>query len=523
MRGLPLRLPVLAAAVGLMAGCALRQEALRPPELPAQARANPGRFVVITVRNEPQPAVATPGSTPRGYGAAGIYGVSASTRAVTHSLERDYRLREVSAWPIESLRVNCIVARVPEPTPRATLISRLERDSRVESVQPLNEFTTETDSGTDSGSGTQPPPANSRAYLPLQSNLRELGVLQAHRLSKGAAVRIAVIDTGVDYSHPDLDGRVIARLDFVGGDKGQFAADRHGTQIAGVIAATADGGQGPLGIAPESRLLALKACWPLRQNAAQAACDSFTLAQALEAAIAAHPDIVNLSLAGPPDPLLARLIRYGMRQGIIYVGAVPPPGNRLTHAFPVDIRGVLAVQSAEDARSGSTHLLAPGHGILTLVPGGHYDFASGSSLATAEVTGIVALLLADGRRLSGPQVERILTRSSRQLATPAGILTSINACAAVADALDRADCRVLGRRHDARRGPPTARQAPCRTPAGVGRGAARTTARCASGPQRLASPAGTPHRVDCCAAAPGPPAAQEASTGAHCRRCGRRG
>jgi subtilisin family serine protease len=120
---------------------------------------------------------------------------------------------------------------------------------------------------------------------------------------------------------------------------------------------------------------------------------------------------------------------------------VPPAGNGRTDTFPIDIPGVLGVQSAEDAAAASRHLLAPGHGILTLTPGGHYDFASGSSLATAEVTGVVALLLADGRRLPGPRVEQILTDSSRQFATPAGTLTSVNACAAVADAMARAGCQ----------------------------------------------------------------------------------
>jgi subtilisin family serine protease len=132
-----------------------------------------------------------------------------------------------------------------------------------------------------------------------------------------------------------------------------------------------------------------------------------------------------------------------MRQGIIYVGAVAPSSSGETHSFPVDIPGVLAVQSAEDAAATSRDLLAPGHGILTLVPGGHYDFASGSSLATAEVTGIVALLLADGRRLAGPRVEQILTHSSRRFTTPAGVITSVNACAAVADAMERTSCRVV--------------------------------------------------------------------------------
>jgi subtilisin family serine protease len=440
VRGAPLKLLSL-AFLGLLAGCALRQDALRAPELPAQARADPTRFIVITVRNEPGPIVATPASTPRGYGGVSLYQVSTSARATAHSLERDYRLREISAWPIESLRVHCIVVRLPDLTPRSTLIARLARDSRVESVQPLNEFTSQTEPNEDTGAGIGSAPADRRPYLPLQVNLTELQVLQAHRLSQGAAVRIVVIDTGVDFRHPDLQGRVIARRDFVASGS-NFTGDRHGTEVAGVIAATAYGGLGVLGVAPKSLLIALKACWPLPQDPAEAACDSFTLAQALQAAITARADIVNLSLAGPPDPLLERLIRYGMAHGIIYVGAVAPARSRPVDTFPVGIPGVLGVQSAEDAAASSPHLRAPGHGILTLVPGGRYDFASGSSLATAEVTGVVALLLADGRRLPQERVEQILTRSSRQLTTPTGILTSVDACAAVADALARAGCEA---------------------------------------------------------------------------------
>jgi hypothetical protein len=429
------------AALCLMTGCALRQDALRAPELPAQARADPASFLIITVRNDPEPAFVSPGSTPRGYGAAGVYGVSASARAMAHGLERDYRLREVSAWPIESLRVNCIVVRLPALTPRSILIAQLERDSRVDSVQPLNAFTAETDTSVSGASDAPSSPPEMRSYLPLQLNLRELGVLQAHELSQGAAVRVALIDTGVDYRHPDLRGRIIAWRDFVA-RSGDFAGDRHGTEVAGVIAATANDGRGVLGVAPRAHLIVLKACWPLHDDAPLAACNTFTLAQALEAAIAARVDIVNLSLAGPPDPLLARLVRYGMDRGIIYVGAVPPMRSGLTPAFPIDIPGVLGVQSAEDAAGTSRRLLAPGRGILTLVPDGHYDFASGSSLATAEVTGIVALLLADGRRLSAPQVEQILTRSSREFPAPAGPLTSVNACAAIAEAMALADCNI---------------------------------------------------------------------------------
>jgi subtilisin family serine protease len=120
-------------------------------------------------------------------------------------------------------------------------------------------------------------------------------------------VTVAIIDTGVDVGHPDLDRHTISQRNFVNTDSREFKLDRHGTEVAGVIGAVADNGVGIVGIAPDARLLALKACWQPSAGASRAVCNSFTLAQALEATIVAHADIVNLSLAGPPDPLLARL------------------------------------------------------------------------------------------------------------------------------------------------------------------------------------------------------------------------
>jgi subtilisin family serine protease len=430
---------LVTALIGLAAGCATQPAAWQVPELPQQARNDPARFLVITIRNDAEPAVVSPGSTPRGYGADGTYSVNERTRATTRSVEREYHLREVSAWPIASLRVHCVVVRLPPLARRSAVIARLTRDSRVDSVQPLNQFTTE-ESPTSEADGSDGTPPRGRSYRSLQVNLQQLGVLEAHQLSRGEAIRIAIIDTGVDYRHPDLHGRIFDQRDLVGNGSHEFTSDRHGTEVAGVIAAVSEGGDGVLGVAPASRLLVLKACWPVRSDASQADCNSFTLAQALEAAIAAHVDLVNLSLAGPPDPLLERLVRYGMAQGIIYVGAVPPEHAGPADTFPTDVQGVLAVQSAEDAHGDTRQLLAPGHNILTLVPDGHYDFASGSSLATAEVTGIVALLLADDRKLPGPEVDRILARSSRPVQTAAGSIVSVDACAAIAEALSRASC-----------------------------------------------------------------------------------
>jgi subtilisin family serine protease len=171
---------------------------------------------------------------------------------------------------------------------------------------------------------------------------------------------------------------------------------------------------------------------------AAAMCNSFTLAQALEAAIAAHADIVNMSLGGPADPLLTRLVEHGVAQGMIFVGAAEPAGGGTR--FPADLDGVLAVDAAEASSGNPRHLLAPGRDVLTLVPGGHYDFASGSSLAAAEVSGIVALMLAERPHLAANEVRNLLLRSSRRGDSPAGEILAVDACAALSDAPAHAPC-----------------------------------------------------------------------------------
>lgn len=425
---------LLLAGISLLTGCATRESLLRQATLPVQARTDPSHYVVVTVRNDLQPPMVNPGSTSRGYDAFTTYGVSPRARAAVHELEQNYHLHAVAAWPIAALKVHCIVFRLPAFPARSRLLLRLEHDRRVESAEPLNLFRTAARQTADTLVRRRSEAG--RSYLSLQRNLRELGVLKAQRLSRGAGVRIAVIDTGIDYRHPQLQGRVVLRQNFVHGSGG-FTHDRHGTEVAGVIAAIHRNGRGILGVAPEAHLLALKACWPLYPGAVEAECDTFTLALALDAAITDRANVVNLSLAGPADPLLARLIRYGMRRGIIYVGAVAPSRLGLHRAFPTGIPGVLAVQSGEGPDT-SHHLAAPGHGILTLAPGGSYEFASGSSMATAEVTGAVALLLAKKRHLTAASLDAVLARSSRRIAIRGGTLTSIDAYDALAQALGSA-------------------------------------------------------------------------------------
>ena len=422
---------ILSAA---LAACTATSASLRGPPLSTDMQSDPSKFVVVTVRNDPRPLATRAGATVRGYDSAGVYGVTSAARVAVRALTRDYGLREVSAWPIRALRVHCVVFRVPENTVQMQMIARLERDPRVDSAQALNQFTTQTQA---------PPNGYNDPYASLQTVLRDLDVTQAQKWSRGAGVRVAIIDTGVDFKHPDLAGQIIARRNFVDADDEAFRLDRHGTAVAGVIGAVADNHVGIVGIAPEARLIALKACWQPAHVTGSASCNSFTLAQALQSAIDLQADLVNLSLAGPADPLLARLLRSGMQHGIVFVGALPPAG---VHAgFPTEVEGVLAVAAAEDgAGAALNHLLAPGNEVLTLVPGGHWDFASGSSIAAAEVTATVALLLAERPHMPAAQVFQVLARPSHSVANHGAQMISVNACAAQADLLQRTGCSADG-------------------------------------------------------------------------------
>jgi subtilisin family serine protease len=406
----------------LLAACASHPPLPMSARLPAAARASPQQFIVVTVKNPLLAPGAEAASTPRGYDRGGPYTAGAMARRVSESLAADYRMNAVSSWPIALLGVHCLVYELaPDADPRA-MIETLSRDRRVESAQPLFSFSTESSAYND-------------PYSPLQRNLAILSIVEAQTLSRGAGVRVAIIDTGAALDHPDLPTTVEGR-NFVDDDMFAFREDAHGTAVAGLIGAVPNNGVGIVGIAPDAKLLLMKACWRLKPHGTKATCNSFTLAQALAAAIEDHVDVINMSLAGPSDPLLTRLVNRAVDAGIIVVGAVPPDGLR--DEFPTNINAVIAVDALGESAASADVLRAPGREVLSLAPDGHYDFYSGSSLATAEVSGLVALLRARDRHLSAHEAEALLSESAERSPSGSG---APDACAALARLIHRPSCR----------------------------------------------------------------------------------
>jgi subtilisin family serine protease len=119
---------------------------------------------------------------------------------------------------------------------------------------------------------------------------------------------------------------------------------------------------------------------------------------------------LNLSLAGPDDPLLSRLLERAVERGIIVVSASDPETAHRS-GFPSALEQVIVVSTADvagDLSAADSRVRAPGDDIFTTAPYGAYDFMSGSSLAAAHVSGLIALLLEQDAHLSAEQVLALL-------------------------------------------------------------------------------------------------------------------
>jgi hypothetical protein len=422
-----IRAILLGALIAVASGCSSA-----PVRIDSRALGNPesvssDRLIIVAVDNVPAAYVAHAGGTPRGYDAVADYGATAQARGAMHAVEREYGLREVNAWPIGPLQIHCAVLEIPAGADRTQLLAALSKDRRVKLTQPLQTFATRTEDYND-------------PYVGLQRGFQQMDVADAHPWSRGEGVKVAIIDTGVDIQHPDLRDRIAAAVNFVDADDAQFRRDRHGTEMAGVIAAVANNREGIVGIAPNARLLVFKACWQAHSDADAARCNSFTLARALTAAFDAHAQVINLSLAGPDDRLLGDLIREGQHRGVLFVGAAPDsPG---VEAGLLHQAGVIEVANADSPSLIDSVLYAPGREILTLLPGGHYDFASGASIATAQVSGVVALMLAKNPGLSAASAYRLLRDTSSSAQTADGGVRGIDACAAVVTLVGQGTCHA---------------------------------------------------------------------------------
>lgn len=305
-------------------------------------------------------------------------------RKVAADIETQFNVTLTAEWPLLAISVHCLVVDASRHGDVDALVLRIRADQRIRTVQRMKGFETQSENYQDS-------------LLPLQTAMYEMNAVRAHYKSTGAGIKIAVIDSGIDEHHPDLIGRRIEKRDFVSA-AGDQAPEMHGTAIAGVIGADASNAQGMVGVAPEAKLLGLRACW---QEAGELGrCSSFSLARALNFAILNQADVINLSLGGPPDPLLEELLLAAIESGVVIVAAW---GKAERPAFPASVPGVIGAGLSHDQA-----IPAPAVDVISTALDGRYRYVSGSSVAAAHVTGVVALMLSAQADLTPGDVGRAL-------------------------------------------------------------------------------------------------------------------
>jgi len=400
------RLIIILIILHTLSGCAW----LRPQDPVA---ANIERQIMITIRVDSQQTLHVMGYQADNDATAEQTAVEINVEKVAKYIARKHNLKVVSIWPIEALGIECVVLEIKDDRTSDQVLAVLANEKQIESMQTVSSYKLLT---------------YNDPYFHLQNTVNIDGLEQIHEWATGKGVKVAIIDTGLDTTHPELQSKVVYKGNFVAHDQHQFDEDEHGTAVAGVIAATANNDLGIVGMAPDVKLMALKACWHEAKGSGSR-CDSFSLTKALVKTLELDPDIVNLSLAGPADPLIARLVRKASEQGMIIVSAVDQAVG-IKNSFPANMVEVIAVTAPpigqSDPASGLS-FLAPGIDILTTAPGSGYAFESGSSMATAHVSGVAALMREKDPALSSEGARRLLSHTARVW----DMLPVIDMCAAI--------------------------------------------------------------------------------------------
>jgi len=332
--------------------------------------------------------------------------ISASaTPQALESMARRYNLTRLESINLPLIGGTVYRWRVGGRRPVADIVGAIEdQHAVVASAQPNYVFRLQEDAAQDSPR---------TGDVSAQYVLDKLQIDQAHRLATGKNVPIAVIDSEIDTKHPDLDGTVMKRFDALGGEQ---KPHQHGTAMAGAIAA-----HGKLvGVALGPQLLAARA---FDDTSGEAKGTSFAIYKSLQWAADNSARVVNMSFAGPIDPLLHRMLAAAYGKGMVLIAAAGNAGPNSAPLYPAADADVIAVTATDMSdglykmanRGQFIAVAAPGVDVLALAPGESYQVTTGTSVAAAEVSGIAALLLELKPSLTPADIRTILVTTAKPM------------------------------------------------------------------------------------------------------------
>jgi subtilisin family serine protease len=320
-------------------------------------------------------------------------------------LARRHGLARIASETFPLIGATIGLFRITDGRPAETVRREFAADGSVRSVQPNFRYLLQDQKTSGPTEGD-----------PAQYALAKLRLPQAHTLAHGANVTIAVIDSGIDASHPELANSIADNFDALGSAEGPHI---HGTGIAGAIVA-----HGRLmGSAPEARLIAIRA---FGGSSGAAESSSYTILRSLNYAAEHGAQIVNMSFAGPKDAVIERAIAATASRGLVLIAAAGNAGAKSPPLYPAANPNVIAVSATDQQdrlfaasnRGNYIALAAPGVDIFLPAPEGKYQMTSGTSFSAAYVSGVAALLLERNYALKPEALRTALVKTARDLGSP---------------------------------------------------------------------------------------------------------
>lgn len=315
------------------------------------------------------------------------------------NLKRKYGLEIVDFFILEAL--NSVVVLLSTDSNIFEKIEEIKSESKIIFAQPNFIFQT-----------------FSEPMRKLQHAFDLMKIEKIHNFYKGNGVKVAVIDTGVDYEHRDLKDRVVFTKNFIKDET--YKKEIHGTAVAGVIGASIND-FGIAGVAPEAEIYSLRACSQIGDTS-KGICASSNILRAMDEAVKKNVRVINMSFGSSNyDRLLSLLIDKAVQMGIFVVAPVSKIGNSVT--FPASHPDVISVGGIDEKGdpypakeiADKAKVLAPAENIFTTIPHDKHNFMSGTSLSSAYISGLLALYIQKGNKKNFPSFKDNICRWEEEL------------------------------------------------------------------------------------------------------------
>ncbi len=356
------------------------------------------------------------------------------------ALAQRHRLTAIESHDIPLIGTTYHRWRIADGRSISDVIRALEADGVVRHAQPNYRFAL--------AQAVPAPSASIELDASPQYASAKLHLGEAHRFATGEKVLVAVIDSAIDTSHPEIIDAVANRFDAIAP---MGAANSHGTGMAGAIVARSK----LTGVAPNVRLLAIRA---FNGEGDKSEATTLSLLTGIDWAVAHGARVINMSFAGPYDPDIARGIAAAKRKGVVLVAAAGNAGPKSPPLYPAADKNVIAVTAIDadnrllSAANRGKHIAvaAPGVDVLVPAPGRAYQLTTGTSVAAAEVSGIAALLIELKPSITPDEVRKVLQSTAFDLGRKgpddqfgAGLADAERAVMALAPDANRTDRPIL--------------------------------------------------------------------------------